>query len=88
MTNKAIHWLRHVRGCRSIIREDILRARRIEGPVNGFDCIELTLKSEELVENLFALEFRTSAPDHSQIQLKKSPTTAYIERSQGLEGVD
>lgn len=72
LTNKVIHWIQHVRGCRSVIRDDIEKACRLTSPTNPLDCIELTFQSEELVENLLALEYRTCSPDHSSIQFRQS----------------
>lgn len=67
LINKAIHWIRHVRGCRSGIRDDIARARRCTSPDRPLDRIELTLKGVELTENLLALEYQTCSPDASLI---------------------
>lgn len=76
LLNKSIHRIRHVRGCRSVIRVDIVKAHRLVATANPLDSIKHSMARADLAEKLFALEFRTSAPGQSAIQFRRSPRSS------------
>ncbi|KAJ1096063.1 hypothetical protein NDU88_001209 [Pleurodeles waltl] len=72
LMNKVLHWLRHVRGCGSIIHADILSAKRLSGPTGDRDTIKLNLTNPHLVTGLLHMGARNHMRKKTAIFLSDS----------------